>query len=305
MIRKSLVAGIIFLLIGLYINPSFAHNIELSSQPSSRGNWLYVGGSGPGNYSKIQDAINASYDGDVVFVYEVSSPYFETLVINKSISLIGENKETTVIDGNGNNEIILIRLANYVQLRGFTIRNSSRSEIDWDYFNGVGITLLAASFCNLSDLIITNTNVGIHLLNYIWNEFTYKNTLEENVFLHNTICIVLDWGSGYTTIVHNELKQNWFGIVVITTNFNTIIENNFLWNFRTIFLKPDIYWPEGDPLDEINHNYWSKNYWGRPRYLRVIFGRAQVVYDHASWFVRYIEVDWHPAQEPYNTPRMR
>ena len=301
LIRKWLAIGIILLTIGTYLSSPRAETSK-QVQTAGKGNWLYVGGSGPGNYTEIQDAINNASDDDTIFVYESSSPYFESLIINKSISLIGENKETTIIDGTGNDEIIVIRLADYVQVCGFTIRNSSRSEIDWEYLRGVGVILLAASFCNLSDLIITNTNVGIHLLNYIWNEFTYKNTLQRNIFLYNTVSIVLDWGSGYTTIVNNELKRNWIGIVVITTNFNTIIENNFCLNFRTIFLKPDVFWPDGYPLDEINHNYWSLNYWGRPRYLRVIFGRARVVYDHASWFIRYIEVDWNPARIPYDIP---
>ena len=298
--KKILVVTIMILFISISIIPSTGTIVKKSSTMLSDGNTLYVGGDGSGNYSKIQDAIDDSSDGDTIFVFDDSSPYYENLIINKSISLIGENKETTIIDGSGANNIVLIRLADYVQLRGFTIRNSSRTKINWDYLNGVGIQLLAATFCNISDTIITDTNVGIHLLNYIWNHFTHSNTLSRNIFIKNRIAIALDWGSGYTTIVNNDLRGNWNGIVIITTNYNTIIENNFLWNFRSVFLRPDIIWPEGDPLDEIDHNKWSGNYWGRPRYLQILFGRARVVYDHASWFVRYIEVDQHPAKEPYD-----
>ena len=264
------------------------------------GSTLYVGGSGPGNYTKIQDAINDSSDGDTIFVYDDNSPYYENLLINKSISLIGENKETTVIDGSGSNNIILIMLCDNVQLRGFTIRNTSRSKIDWDYVTGVGIKLLAAKFCNISDMIITDTDIGIHLLNYIWLEFTYGNTIFQNVFTKNTFGIALDWGSGYTTILNNLFRLNWHGIIIITTNFNTIMKNNFLWNLRSVSLRPDIIWPEGDPLDELDHNKWSMNYWGRHKYLHPILGRARVVYDHASWYVRFIEVDWNPAKKPYD-----
>ena len=42
---------------------------------NSFGNTLYVGGSGPKNYSTIQEAINDASDGDTVFVYDDSSPY--------------------------------------------------------------------------------------------------------------------------------------------------------------------------------------------------------------------------------------
>jgi parallel beta-helix repeat protein len=228
--REGLAVGIILLLIGTCIIPSTAQQIENSSLPPSRGNWFYVGGSGPGNYSKIQDAIDNASDGDTVFVYDESSPYVETLTIIKSISLVGENKETTIIDGCGSPYIIILQVVSYVQLRGFTIRNSSRTEINWNAVKGVGIRLLAASFCTLSDNIITDTTVGIHLLNYLWNEFTYNNTISQNVLTQNTIGILLDWGSGDTTILQNELTQNWYGIVVITTQFNSITKNNFLWN---------------------------------------------------------------------------
>jgi parallel beta-helix repeat protein len=261
---------------------------------------LYVGGSGPGNYTRIQDAIDNASDENTVFVYDDSSPYHENLIINKSISLIGEKKETTIIDGSSGNIIILIRLTDNVQIQGFTIRNSSRSKINWDYVRGIGIQLLAATFCNISDTIITDTDVGIYLLNYIWNEFTDSNMLSKNIIIKNSFGTALDWGSGYTTIENNDLRLNWYGIIIITTNFNIIMKNNFMWNFRSVLLTPDVIWPDGDPLDEIDHNMWSMNYWGRSQFLHLILGRARVVYDHASWNVRYIEVDWHPAQEPYD-----
>lgn len=291
------------LLIGVSIAPS-SIGIKLDSYNSINfnilGSTLYVGGTEEGNYTKIQDAINDSRNGDTIFVYDDNSPYYENLLINKSISLIGENKETTVIDGSGSNNIILIMLCDHVQLRGFTIRNTTRSKIDWDHVRGVGIKLLAAKFCNISDMIITDTDIGIHLLNYIWLEFTYSNTILKNIFTKNTFGIALDCGSGYSTILNNLFRLNWYGIIIITTDFNTIMKNNFLWNLRSIFLRPDIIWPEGNPLDELDHNKWSMNYWGRNKYLHLILGRARVVCDHASWYVRYIEVDWNPAKEPYN-----
>jgi hypothetical protein len=64
---------------------------------ASKGKTLYVGGSGPGNYTKIQDAIDDASDGDTVFVYDDSSPYYKNMVIDKKINLTGEHRETTVI----------------------------------------------------------------------------------------------------------------------------------------------------------------------------------------------------------------
>ena len=67
---KTLIIGVISLFIRMVINSSFAFN-----NPVSIGNTLYVGGSGEGNYTKIQDAINNASDGDTVFVY--NGTYYE------------------------------------------------------------------------------------------------------------------------------------------------------------------------------------------------------------------------------------
>ena len=91
-------------------------------RPIATGNTLYVGGNGSGNYSKIQDAINDAVDGDVVFVFDDSSPYYENVVVNKSIKIIGEDMNTTIIDGRGRNEVVVIT-SDYVHIEGFTIQN--------------------------------------------------------------------------------------------------------------------------------------------------------------------------------------
>ena len=87
--RKWLAIGIILLFVATAIIPAIAQTTE-KSQSTSRGNWLYVGGSGPGNYSSIQDAINASSNGDTVFVY--TGMYHENVIVNKTITLWGRTK---------------------------------------------------------------------------------------------------------------------------------------------------------------------------------------------------------------------
>jgi len=61
------------------------------------GDILYVGGSGPGNYTSIQDAIDSATSGDTIYVY--SGTYYEQITIDKTIILQGENKQTTIIHG--------------------------------------------------------------------------------------------------------------------------------------------------------------------------------------------------------------
>ncbi len=85
---------------------------------SVRANIVYVGGGGPQNHTTIQDGINASNDGDTVFVY--SGIYNERVIVNKTINLIGEDKDTTIIDGVGGITVVSI-VVNWVNISGFTI----------------------------------------------------------------------------------------------------------------------------------------------------------------------------------------
>jgi parallel beta-helix repeat protein len=96
---------------------------EKTSHPLTVGDTLYVGGSGPNNYTKIQDAISDATTGDTIFVYNDSSPYYENIIIEKSITLRGENRATTVILGNGSSDDIIVNIsADDVSISGFTIQ---------------------------------------------------------------------------------------------------------------------------------------------------------------------------------------
>lgn len=96
---KIVISSIIFLIV-LFINITNTSTIFTLSLSSGVLNekTLYVGGNGPNNYTYIQDAIDHALPGDKIFIYDDSSPYYESLRIEKdNISLIGENRNTTVI----------------------------------------------------------------------------------------------------------------------------------------------------------------------------------------------------------------
>jgi hypothetical protein len=128
------------------------------------GQTWYVGGSGPGNYSSIQVAVNMANNGDAVFVYDDSSPYHEQVVIGKSIMLLGENKDTTVIDGGGVYGRNILIAASGVTIRGFTLQNtrylmfwSGSIWLEWGHLSNVVIT----------DNIITHHPDGVGISNYL------------------------------------------------------------------------------------------------------------------------------------------
>ena len=125
LLRKGLTFGIILLLIVVSITPSTSINVvKQSTLATLDGNTLYVGGSGSNNYSKIQDAIDNASNGDTVFVFNDSSPYYENVIVDKSINLIGEDKYTTVVDGSMITDVVEV-VTDGVNLTGFLIKNGT------------------------------------------------------------------------------------------------------------------------------------------------------------------------------------
>ena len=114
MLKKLLALGIIVLFV--FCNISFT---TLSDENSSNlSNTVYVGGSGTGNYSSIQSAIDAATVGDTVFVY--NGTYYENVIVYKTIHMIGESRNGTIIDG-GNIDSTITITSDYVSVERFCV----------------------------------------------------------------------------------------------------------------------------------------------------------------------------------------
>jgi len=181
------------------------------------GNTLYVGGSGAGNYSSIQAAINDASDGDTVFVFDDSSPYYESVNVDKPISLIGEDKNTTIINSSG---IGRIYLSVGVTLSGFTILNEKST--------GVQAAAVIAGCDNIiSGNRIINTDIGIDI------SHRYNTTIVSNVISDNSHGIL---GMGMIHCDNNLITNNIivnnskYGILLIRSYDNTITNNTFISN---------------------------------------------------------------------------
>jgi parallel beta-helix repeat protein len=184
--------------------------VKKSSILTSNGNTLYVGGSGEGNYTNIQDAINNASDGDTVFVYDDSSPYNEFVWISESINLIGEDKNTTVIDGRGTGyKVVVYITADNVSVTGFTILNCT------GLFDR-GIFIYESDNVVISGNIIKNNHFeGI-------NSCSSNTTIFRNIFINNVIGIGVSGPRGI--IKENFIITHSFGIYMFSS-FN-VIENN-------------------------------------------------------------------------------
>lgn len=115
LLKKSLVIGIIVLFIGSNAVSSLDIQLKNTTNPliNSCGNTLYVGGYGPDNYTKIQDAIDNASDGDTIFVY--NGIYYKDEIndyktnIDKDINIIEIDACKQVISNNFNVIIDAIR----------------------------------------------------------------------------------------------------------------------------------------------------------------------------------------------------
>jgi parallel beta-helix repeat protein len=226
---------------------------------------LYVGGAGPGNFSDIQEAIDSATDGDIVFVYDDSSPYEETLWINVSISLLGENRDTTIIKGQEDQDIIRIHRDNVV-IQGFTIQGISPSHSDR------GIFILADSLV-ITDTTIQDASMGIYAVsNYssftnnefsslyrgMWlleshdcvvSENTFGLNVEEDITIGGSDCLIDHntftgrygikvWRSDHTAVSNNTLSATCL-IDLYESNNNTICGNTFEDGGFTVYKSVD------------------------------------------------------------------
>ena len=178
---------------------------------------MYVGGSGEGNYTKIQDAIDDASGGDTVFVY--NGTYVENVVIDKSINLIGEDKNTTVIDGSGLEGVVYIT-SNLTNIMGFTIKNAGRSRYE------VGISVYGDNF-SIMDCYLIDNDFGIWL-------FESDNSTISNVALSSNrdSIRVGDWNedtvANYVKIFNNHILDSHHGIEIIDGCLEPNVYNNYI-----------------------------------------------------------------------------
>jgi nitrous oxidase accessory protein NosD len=177
----------------------------------------------PDDYSTIQEAINHAADGDAVFVkkgiYAIDGN--NTIVISKTLSLIGEDPANTVILGASSNlydKGTAVRLAAPdITISGFTITNF-RVAIALANYDAEPYP----SGCKITNNNIVNNSEGIR---------PQRNNLliSENNITKNTGGI-----TGYNTenivIRGNNLSENGYGINIGTCRNITVSENQISYN---------------------------------------------------------------------------
>lgn len=218
-----------------------------------KGNPVYI------KYSSIQQAINNANERDTMFVS--SGIYYESIVVNKSLTLKGENKDATIIDGGAVGQTAMI-VADSVILDGFTIRNAG----------SIGIRL-EGSDCIIGNNILNNQYTGI-LLEWDSNNNTvafnritdmgdagidlrmnFNNTLWANYISNGKYGIAIyDSDKSGNIINCNTLSNNTWNLYFPTSSGITFYWNNFFKKDTQVLAGYENVWDSGYPS---GGNYWS------------------------------------------------
>jgi len=216
LLRKKVFGILLALFVGMII-------LSFKSQPvkSEPRTWI-VDDDGPADFHTIQEAINYSADGDIVYVK--MGNYFEHIVLRKPLKLLGENKYNTFIYTEGQQTywgLIEVRQTNNVTISGFTIKGHE---------NGMGIFMEECSNCNISHNIISNNQFGIDM-----RDSESNFIIDNEIFGCEVYGLVISGGS-WNVLRGNNLTGNDLNLGVFGSYIHDIDTSNMVDG------KPVYYW---------------------------------------------------------------
>jgi parallel beta-helix repeat protein len=178
----------------------------------------------PDDYPTIQEAVNAANPGDTIFVR--AGIYYENVVIDKPINLIGEDFAT--ISGFGLEYgpwgLVTITSSN-VTICGFSIVNSS-------YFGaGIGIFINSVDYVNITRNVIRNHDYGIDI-RYSTGDFISNNVISDC----KTYGITIGFNSRNVILKGNNMTNNYVNLAVYDSYIHDIDATNLVDG------KPVYYW---------------------------------------------------------------
>jgi hypothetical protein len=209
----------------------------------------------PDDYHTIKEAINAAIQGDTIFVKEgtYEGPANQTLAIGKSISIIGESTEKTIIKLQPAYNVTwilgtplyqysnaMVIDANNVHLINLTIRYTGMIIANGDGIQIVGNNIssfamnslfIKGSYCNLTN----------NYFSYSINVEGSSNTIKQNSFDELTL----------QSTTQNTIESNTFHYLTLFSSQSNIISKNNISVSYTSF---------GVELHDSNGNNFDRNY---------------------------------------------
>jgi parallel beta-helix repeat protein len=272
---------IVIIIVYFLSTAGFLGFITYEPEVVSAGNTIFVG-SGPGNdTNSIPGGIFLANPGDTVFVY--SGVYNEDIYINKSIDLIGEDKNTTIVNGGGFGFQVWIDDTEWVNVTGFTLTNgmvgffiqSSSNITIWDntVYNqnkiggswGHGFFFSGTPYSDnkiIGNDVYDNEGNGIHLEDQTsHDEFIFwDNIIANNTVYNNTgNGIATSQGSG-NFIINNIVHHNGLGSInpkggiYLSYSSNNVVMSNIVFNNEA-----GIVLPYSAPGLSLNNNTITRN----------------------------------------------
>ena len=280
------------------------------------------------SFVSIQEAINAAENGSMIHV--PSGTYPEHVVINRTISPIGENVSTTIIDGSNNGTVVKIT-ANNVTITGFTVQNSG-----WGWYRS-GIETQHANNCRIENNVLFHTCHNIRLngsrdcliagnkIDHI-NQMGYGIRLTEstnctvsNNFVAKNIGGIVFENSSNCTAVGNNVTRNSDGIRLYSSSSSNKVIANIVFNNSycgMIYPVPDKPPPQGNIIfhnDFINNtnpfiiqsigNIWDDDYLSGGNYWSIYNGtdaNGDGIGD-TQYAVSAYDKDRYPLMHPYGS----
>ena len=347
--KKGLVVGIIVLFIGLSVASSNANvlNVNISTidelllTPFIRGNTIYVDDDntdGPWDgtlehpYQYIRDGVDNANGGDTVYVF--NGTYYERFKLTKSsINLIGEDKNTTFIDGCGKYDVIYLNInADSSHISGFSILNASYGIRGCSSYNKIYDNKI---FCNTYgigfeseygleeveeicyneiywNIIDNNGHVSV---NFFVDSPYYSikccyNKIYENIISNSDSGISISLCGCFNKIYRNYIHNMSWSCLSVDGNHNSIVNNDirnglnngiYTWeSIGNIFERNNLINIEDDAYFENSLGCrWIRNYWDDwigfgPKIIHGIF--ILLPYSEGVQFVNF---DFRPARKPY------
>jgi len=244
-----------------------------------------IGARVPDDFATIQAAINNATEGDTIFVS--SGTYHENVAVNKTVSLIGKDKDSTILNRTTIEPIMIVE-ANDVKISGFTfegwafqdilinattgvtivenkivfnavgidVENSVNTTIENNIINGfgldnIGIMLAYSSGCSIVNNTITNAVYDGIRLWFSNSNLIYQNLIKDNdygIFFHE---------ANLNTISENTISESGGpGISIDSSSSNEILHNSFINNYHQAMIYDNSVntWDDGYPA---GGNYWG------------------------------------------------
>jgi parallel beta-helix repeat protein len=200
----------------------------------------------PDNYQKISWAVGNASEGNTIFVK--SGVYPESnILVNKSLTIVGEDVKTTVIDGNGTAQYIFHVIANNVVIENLTLQNT-----DTSVFQAPAIRIYNVTNVTINNAITRNVFYAVQIRSSNLTKIMHSNfseSVHSGIYLHNTSC--------NNTFIGNTIENNTNGIYIAepTSQYNKFYHNNIINNTNQIVTSGGVnYFDNGYPS---GGNYWS------------------------------------------------